>query len=352
MSSKASTDEQRLTTARPREEDVQTQALRPISLADFTGQPELRENLAVFIKAAGAREEALDHVLFYGPPGLGKTTLAQIVARELGVSFRPTSGPILTKPGDLAAILSNLEPRDVLFIDEIHRLNAAVEEMLYSAMEDYKLDLMIGEGPAARSVRIDLPPFTLVGATTRLGLLSNPLRDRFGIPLRLRFYSPEELQKVITRASEKLNVSITPDGAHEIAKRCRGTPRIAVRLLRRVRDFAQAANKNAIDQATADSSLKKLEVDALGLDSLDRRYLRYIADHYAGGPVGVETIAAGMSEQRDSIEETIEPYLLQIGFLQRTSRGRMLTPGCFEHLGLKMPPRSVEQLTLLAPEED
>lgn len=344
-------EEPRLTSATPREEDAHTQALRPASLADFTGQPEVRENLSVFIKAASAREEALDHVLFYGPPGLGKTTLAQIVARELGVNFRPTAGPILTKPGDLAAIISNLEPRDVLFIDEIHRLSASVEEMLYSAMEDYKLDLMIGEGPAARSVRIDLPPFTLVGATTRLGLISNPLRDRFGIPLRLRFYSPEELQKVITRASVMLKIGVTPDGAHEIAKRCRGTPRIAVRLLRRVRDFAQAANKTSIDQALADSSLRKLEVDALGLDSLDHRYLRYIADHYAGGPVGVETIAAGMSEQRDSIEETIEPYLLQIGFLQRTSRGRVLTPGCFEHLGMKMPPRTMEQLTLLAPEE-
>ena len=326
-----------LTSARPREEDADQASLRPLSLADFTGQPEIRENLAVFIQAAKSRSDSLDHVLFYGPPGLGKTTLAQIVAREMGTGFRPTSGPILTRAGDLAAIVTNLEAGDVLFIDEIHRLPAPVEEMLYTAMEDFKLDLVIGEGPAARTVRIDLPAFTLVGATTRLGLLSNPLRDRFGIPLRLRFYTPEELQHVIERAAALMRLPITPEGSREIAARSRGTPRIAVRLLKRVRDFAHAQKKETVDGKLADASLTRLEVDALGLDSADRRYLTYIAEHYAGGPVGVETIAAALSEQRDSIEETIEPYLLQIGFLQRTPRGRMLTAGCFKHLGLPAP---------------
>ncbi len=342
--------EHRLVAPHERTEDATTPGLRPAMLADFTGQKESCENLAIFIEAARKRDEALDHVLFYGPPGLGKTTLAQIVSRELGVGFRTTSGPILTKPGDLAAILSNLEPRDVLFIDEIHRLNAAVEEMLYSAMEDFKLDLVIGEGPAARTVRIDLPPFTLIGATTRLGLLSNPLRDRFGIPLRLRFYTPEELQSVIARAAKLLNTNITEEGVAEIATRCRGTPRIAVRLLRRVRDFAQSSGKDNIDRKIADHALKKLEVDALGLDSADRRYLTYIAEHYAGGPVGVETIAAGLSEQRDSLEETIEPYLLQVGFLQRTARGRCLSAACFTHLGLKAP-ADVTTLPLLPDNE-
>jgi len=331
----------------PREEDTQNTSLRPQSLADFTGQPEARENLRIFIDAASSRGDALDHVLLHGPPGLGKTTLAQIVARELSVGFRPTAGPILSRAGDLAAILTSLEPRDVLFIDEIHRLNIAVEEMLYSAMEDFKLDILIGEGPAARTVRIDLPPFTLVGATTRLGLLSNPLRDRFGIPLRLRFYEPKELERVITRASNLMNMPISADGCSEIATRARGTPRIAVRLLKRVRDFAHAQKKEKIDRALADYGLTCLEVDALGLDSADRRYLRYIADHYAGGPVGVETIAAGLSEQRDAIEETIEPYLLQLGFLQRTPRGRMLTQGCYGHLGLKAPVKTAEQMEFL-----
>jgi Holliday junction DNA helicase RuvB len=319
------------------EEDVVSHALRPETLAEFTGQPEVRENLNVFIKAAKGRGDVLDHVLLYGPPGLGKTTLAQIVAKEMGVGFRPTSGPILTKAGDLAAVLTNLQPGDILFVDEIHRLNPSVEEVLYPAIEDFKLDLMIGEGPAARSVRIDLPKFTLVGATTRLGLIAGPLRDRFGIPLRLRFYDVKDLQNVVERAASLLNISISKDGSHEIARRARGTPRIAIRLLRRVRDFAHAMEKDVIDKKLADHALLRLEVDGLGLDSADHRYLRYIADHYAGGPVGVETIAAGLSEQRDAIEETIEPYLLQIGCIQRTPRGRMLTATAFKHLGLPAP---------------
>ncbi len=332
------------------EADQLNQAIRPLALDEFTGQPEICGNLSVFINAARGRADALDHVLLYGPPGLGKTTLAQIIAKEMGVGFRPTSGPILTKAGDLAAVLTNLQAGDVLFIDEIHRLNPAVEEILYPAMEDFKLDLIIGEGPAARTVRIDLPKFTLVGATTRLGLITGPLRDRFGIPLRLRFYDTKELQSVVERACTFLNIGITPDGSHEIARRSRGTPRIAIRLLRRVRDFAHAASKNIIDKKLADDSLRRLEVDALGLDSADHRYLRYIADHYQGGPVGVETIAAGLSEQRDAIEETIEPYLLQIGFIQRTPRGRLLTKGCFAHLGLKAP-MQVAELPLLFEEE-
>lgn len=339
-----------LTSPKLHEEDAHTHALRPQLLSDFTGQKEACDNLHIFITAAKKRSQPLDHTLLYGPPGLGKTTLAQIVARELGVGFRPTSGPILSKPGDLAAILSNLQAGDVLFIDEIHRLQVAVEEMLYSAMEDFKLDVMIGEGPAARSLRIDLQPFTLIGATTRLGLLTNPLRDRFGIPLRLRFYDVPDLEKVVLRGAKLLGLDISKDGAHEIAKRSRGTPRIAMRLLKRVRDYAEAEQTLPVNAKTADKGLTRLEVDILGLDSADRRYLSYIAEHYNGGPVGVETIAAGLSEQRDTIEETIEPYLLQLGFIQRTPRGRMLSPKCFEHLGLNVPKSLSAQLGLLEEE--
>ena len=334
-----------LTPART-EADLET-SIRPAMLADFTGQPQVVENLDVFIRAAKAREEALDHVLLYGPPGLGKTTLAHIVAREMGVNFRTTSGPLLTKAGDLAAILTNLQAGDVLFIDEIHRLNAAVEEVLYPAMEDYKLDLIIGEGPSARTVQIDLPKFTLIGATTRLGLLTGPLRDRFGIPLKLNFYDEKELRRVIARASTILGITLDEAGTAEIARRSRGTPRIAVRLLKRVRDFAHAAGENTITAAQADATLLRLEVDSKGLDASDHRYLKFIAEHYQGGPVGVETIAAALSEQRDSIEETIEPFLLQLGFIQRTPRGRVLTITCYEHLKLKAPSKMPEQLGLL-----
>ena len=319
------------------ENDAVEQSIRPASLSDFTGQPQVIENLDVFIRAAKKRGEALDHVLLYGPPGLGKTTLAHIVSREMGVNFRSTSGPLLTKAGDLAAILTNLQAHDVLFIDEIHRLSSTVEEVLYPAMEDFKLDLIIGEGPSARTVQIDLPPFTLVGATTRIGLLTGPLRDRFGIPLKLNFYDVAELKKVITRAAPLLKVTLAADGANEIARRARGTPRIAVRLLKRVRDFAHAAGEDIITATMADTTLKRLEVDSLGLDASDHRYLSFIAEHYNGGPVGVETIAAALSEARDTLEETIEPFLLQLGFIQRTPRGRMMTPTAFKHLGLKAP---------------
>ena len=325
-----------------RSEDVDA-ALRPQTLDDFVGQAAARENLRVFIAAARGRGEALDHVLFHGPPGLGKTTLAQIVARELGVGFRATSGPVIAKAGDLAALLTNLEANDVLFIDEIHRLSPAVEEILYPAMEDRALDLMIGEGPSARSVRIDLPPFTLVGATTRAGLVTTPLRDRFGIPLRLQFYSVDELESVVTRAGRLLSMDLTADGAREIAARSRGTPRIAGRLLRRVRDFAGG---DTVDRAAADRALNRLEVDALGLDAMDRRYLMMIADIYRGGPVGVETLAAGLSEPRDTVEEVVEPYLIQTGLVARTARGRMLNPAAWKHLGVT-PPAAMSQLPLL-----
>lgn len=330
------------------EEDLSEGTVRPQQLDDFVGQPALRQNLRIFVEAARARAEAMDHVLFHGPPGLGKTTLAQIVARELGVGFRATSGPVIAKSGDLAAILTNLEPRDVLFIDEIHRLNPAVEEILYPAMEDQKLDLIIGEGPSARSVQIELPPFTLVGATTRSGLLTTPLRERFGIPLRLEFYAIDDLVKIVRRCAGVLGVTVTADGAREVAARSRGTPRVAVRLLRRVRDFAGVAGAEAIDVKLADHALGQLEVDKIGLDSMDRRYLLCIADNYAGGPVGVDTLAAALSEQRDAIEDVIEPFLLQSGLLQRTPRGRMLTLNAYRHLGMAAPQGYDSQLDLLS----
>jgi len=340
----------RLIAGEKRDDDVDA-SLRPQKLSEFIGQEKARANLSVFIEAARARKEALDHVLFVGPPGLGKTTLAQIVARELGVNFRATSGPVIAKAGDLAALLTNLEARDVLFIDEIHRLNPAVEEILYPAMEDFQLDLIIGEGPAARSVKIDLAPFTLVGATTRAGLLTNPLRDRFGIPVRLNFYSEAELELIVARGARVLGIGMTADGANEIARRARGTPRIAGRLLRRVRDFAHVDGDKAVDRKIADKALRQLEVDASGLDAMDRRYLLMIAENYGGGPVGVETIAAGLSEPRDAIEDIIEPYLIQKGFIQRTPRGRLLTGAAFRHLGLAEPQRDASQFGLFGDTE-
>jgi Holliday junction DNA helicase RuvB len=332
-----------------REEDAAEATLRPQTLADFTGQKASRENLAIFIQAARARAEAMDHVLLHGPPGLGKTTLAQIVARELGVGFRATSGPVIQRAGDLAAILTNLQPRDVLFIDEIHRLQPAIEEILYPAMEDFQLDLIIGEGPAARSVRIDLAPFTLVGATTRAGLLATPLRDRFGIPLRLVFYTPEELRRIVTRGAEKLGFALTQDGAEEIAARSRGTPRIAGRLLRRVRDFALVEGGRPVDRDFANAALLRLDVDRIGLDAMDRRYLTRMAEHHGGGPVGVETLAAALAEARDTLEDVIEPYLLQEGLILRTSRGRMLAERGWRHLGLAPPPGVQPALDLEGP---
>ena len=346
------TTPRRLVTAERSEEDAADSSLRPQRLAEFVGQQQARSNLAVFIEAAKTRKEALDHVLFVGPPGLGKTTLAQILARELGVNFRATSGPVIAKAGDLAALLTNLEERDVLFIDEIHRLNPAVEEILYPAMEDFQLDLIIGEGPAARSVKIDLAKFTLVGATTRAGLLTNPLRDRFGIPVRLNFYSEAELEQIVNRGARVLGIGMTADGANEIARRARGTPRIAGRLLRRVRDFALVAGATSVDRAAADRALIQLEVDAAGLDAMDRRYLVNIAENYGGGPVGIETIAAALSEPRDAIEEIIEPFLIQKGFIQRTPRGRLLTSNAFRHLGLAEPARDPAQFGLFGGADD
>ncbi len=329
-------DPARLISPDKRGEDVE-QSLRPQSLDEFTGQAAARANLKVFIEAAKSRGEALDHVLFVGPPGLGKTTLAQIMAKELGVNFRATSGPVIAKAGDLAALLTNLEENDVLFIDEIHRLSPAVEEILYPAMEDFQLDLIIGEGPAARSVKIDLSRFTLVAATTRLGLLTNPLRDRFGIPVRLNFYTVDELELIVRRGARIMNLPMNDEGAREIARRARGTPRIAGRLLRRVRDFAEVARAEEVDRRIADEALSRLEVDALGLDELDRRYLTMIARNFGGGPVGIETIAAGLSEPRDAIEDIIEPFLIQQGFIQRTPRGRLLTANAWAHLGMDAP---------------
>jgi holliday junction DNA helicase RuvB len=341
----------KLTSPEKRDDDLES-SIRPQTLADFTGQAALRANLKVFIEAAKARGEALDHVLFVGPPGLGKTTLAQIVARELGANFRSTSGPVIAKAGDLAAQLTNLEERDVLFIDEIHRLNPAVEEILYPAMEDFQLDLIIGEGPAARSVKIDLAKFTLVGATTRAGLLTTPLRDRFGIPMRLNFYTVEELEGIVARGARVLNIPMSADGANEIARRARGTPRIAGRLLRRVRDFAIVDDVPSVTRAVADKALKLLDVDAIGLDQMDRRYLEMVAVNFGGGPVGIETIAAALSEPRDAIEDIIEPYLLQQGFLQRTPRGRLLTPHAFKHLGLAEPAAATPQFRLFDLEDE
>jgi Holliday junction DNA helicase RuvB len=338
----------RLVASKRREEDAAELALRPQALDDFVGQKQVRENLKIFIAAAKSRGEALDHVLFHGPPGLGKTTLAQIVAREMGTGFRATSGPVIQKAGDLAAQLTNLQPMDVLFIDEIHRLNPAIEEILYPAMEDFQLDLMIGEGPAARSVRIDLPPFTLVGATTRSGLMTRPLRERFGIPLRLIFYEPAELETIVRRAARVLKMDLADDGAAEIAKRSRGTPRVANRLLRRVRDFSDVAGHGKVDAKAADEALKRLEVDTRGLDAMDRRYLACIAENYGGGPVGVETLAAALSEQRDVIEDVIEPYLMELGLLMRTPRGRLLSEVGYRHIGLAVPKGQKQQLDLLA----
>ena len=344
MTDGAVSPDDRLVDPSAHEDDRVDVALRPQELGGFIGQAAIRENLSVFIAAARQRGEAIDHVLFHGPPGLGKTTLARIVSQELGVGFRATSGPVITKAGDLAAVLTNLQPRDVLFVDEIHRLSPAVEEVLYPAMEDGELDLIIGEGPAARSVRIELPPFTLVGATTRLGLLTTPLRERFGINLRLEFYSPEDLATIVRRGAALLELEMTEDGAEEVARRARGTPRIAGRLLRRVRDFALVEDSLPVDRAVANHALSRLDVDDRGLDTMDRRYLRHIAEIHFGGPVGIETLAAALSEERDTLEDVVEPYLIQQGFLQRTPRGRVLTAHAYGHLGLDAPKGAQEDL--------
>jgi Holliday junction DNA helicase RuvB len=344
-------DDDRLIDGQAQNGDTRDRALRPLSFDDFVGQKSNIENLKVFVEAAGRRKEALDHLLLSGPPGLGKTTLAQIVSRELGVNFRATSGPVISKAGDLAALLTNLEPRDVLFIDEIHRLNPTVEEILYPALEDFELDLIIGEGPAARSIKIDLAPFTLVGATTRAGLLATPLRDRFGIPVRLEFYDEVELTKIVARAGGKLGVDMTAEGAREIARRARGTPRVAGRLLRRVRDLAEDAGATTIDAKVADAALIRLGVDDIGLDTQDMRYLRALCEMFSGGPVGADTMAAALSEARDALEDVIEPYLIQKGFLQRTPRGRVATPHAFAHLGLSAPLELV-QPTLFTGSDD
>ena len=334
-----------------RPEDSADGGIRPLALDDFTGQKDVRENLSIFIQAARKRGDAMDHTLFYGPPGLGKTTLAQIVARELGVSFRATSGPVIAKAGDLAALLTNLQPRDVLFIDEIHRLNPAVEEILYPAMEDFQLDLIIGEGPAARSVRIDLPPFTLVGATTRAGLITTPLRERFGIPLHMNFYTEDELTFIVSRGAGILDLNMSEDGAREVARRSRGTPRVANRLLRRVRDFAIVGEADIVDAKLADAALLRLDVDARGLDKMDRKYLNCMAENYGGGPVGVETLAAALANERDVLEEVVEPFLIQQGMVHRTPRGRMLTPQGWNYIGLKPPAEIAAQMDLLAKAE-
>ncbi len=328
-------------------EDQRDSTVRPLTLSEFVGQGAVKQNLSIFVEAARGRGEAMDHVLFYGPPGLGKTTLAQIVSRELGVGFRATSGPVIAKAGDLAALLTNLQPRDVLFIDEIHRLSPAVEEILYPAMEDFQLDLIIGDGPSARSVRIDLQPFTLVAATTRPGLITTPLRERFGIPLHMNFYTEDELTEIVRRAARVLSMDVTDDGAREVARRSRGTPRVANRLLRRVRDFAAVDGNSAITAKSADAALLRLEVDARGLDAMDRRYLTCIAENYGGGPVGAETLAAALGNERDVLEEVVEPFLIQQGLVQRTPRGRMLARQGWSYIGLDMPATTAAQLDLL-----